>query len=188
MKKMIVLCFVLSLMSLYLISCNFDVSHIDTTSEEPSNEQEISGDTQSDSDVSQNVKEPIYLNKINLGMTRDDILGVLPEDSVLRFGNYLFFRDESQSVVLFFNENRILERIESYPQRISSLEDTDSITEQTTIYAMVEMFGVPTYFGGGGFDFLEFQCGSTSFVTPWGNMSKDNATMAYNPFDYIPPN
>ena len=133
-------------------------------------------------ETSTNITGDNYFKKLAEGLTFDEVYDVVPKDITLKMGRYLFFQDtDKKSVVLFFDKNNHLKRMEAYAEPKPSLENAKKITEQTTIYELVENFGIPFYLGGGGFDFLGFSLESGFFVTTWGGMNEDNAVMAMLP-------
>ncbi len=125
------------------------------------------------------------VNGLSVGMKKADVFLKIGAGNYVHAEQYAFFKDaDGRSVVLYFDKNDQLSRIEAYetPENEPTLSVRSDLAIGTSIYEAIRYLGVPDAFSHGGHYQLTFDYPNSRVITTWEKTDTDNMLLVFKPY------
>ena len=122
---------------------------------------------------------------LSIGMKRDDVYLKIGAGNYVNAEQYVFFKDkDGKSVVLYFDKNDSLARVEAYdtPANEPTANVQLELAIGTDIYEAIRYLGAPDGFSHGGHYQLTFDYPSCRVITTWEKTNTDKMVLRFRPY------
>ena len=129
----------------------------------------------------------------NNNIVKDLNSGTKKADALLKIGagnyvdaeQYVFFKDtDGKSVVMYFDGDNLLSRVESYetPANEPTANAQLDLPIGTDIYEVIRYLGAPVAFSHGSYYQLTFDYPSSRIITTWEKTDTDKMVLRFRPY------